>query len=107
VRWWKLDVVKGNLPFWVSEALERAHKTEHRSRGELRVHDVGPVMLSAAEEYEQIGRDLGMIPGGYERRYADPLTGEEVEIFYRPGKIIAVGGRPVSSGHTFLQHPVE
>ena len=34
VRWWKLDVVKGEPPPWVREELDRADKTEYRSRGE-------------------------------------------------------------------------
>lgn len=98
VRWWKLDVTKGNMPGWVSEEINRADKTEYRSRGELRVHNVEPVVVDAASEYEQIGIDLGLLPpGGYERRYTDQSIGEKVEIEFsrHPGRIISVGGRPV------------
>lgn len=100
VHWWKLNVIKGNLPQWVSDALVRARKTEYRSRGELRVHETEPpVVRDAGAEYEQMGRDLGMLPHEYrykEYSYKDPLTGEEVEVFIRPGgRILSVGGRPV------------
>lgn len=78
VHWWKMDVVKGNLPTWVSEDLERASKTEHRSRGVLRVHEVGWT-ISAADEYEH-----RIDPGGYELEYS-----------VHPGRILSVGGRPV------------
>lgn len=99
VRWYKLDVTKGNLPPWVAEDLARASKTEFRSRGELRVHNMEPVVRAAADEYEQMGIDLGMLPpGGYARRYADPWTEEKVEIEFshHEGRIISVGGRRVS-----------
>lgn len=97
VQWYKLNVTKGNPPMWVREDLDRVRRTEYRSRGELRVHEVGSptATVDAAEEYEQLGRDLGMLPGGYDHRYLDPSTGEEVEVFCRPGRIIAVNGRRV------------
>jgi len=95
VKWWKRDVVKGNLPTWVSEDLDRASRTEHRSRGVLRVHEVGSI--SAADEYEQIGRDLGLFPGSYEHRI-DPGGYLEVEHSVHPGRILSVGGRPVRRG---------
>lgn len=58
VRWHRPYVSKGNMPAWVSEELARADKTEYRSRGELRVHDVG---LASADEYVQVGRDLQLL----------------------------------------------
>ena len=69
VRWWKLNIVKGNLPAWVAEDLARADKTEYRSRGEMRVHNMEPAVRDAADEYEQIGRDHGLLPpAGFELR---------------------------------------
>jgi HK97 family phage prohead protease len=64
VQWHKERVSRGNLPQWVASELERAAKAEHRSRGELRVHEVG---LDAVGEYEQVGRDLQLLGG--EHRY--------------------------------------
>jgi hypothetical protein len=93
VHWWKLDVVKGNLPLWVSEDLDRASRTEHRSRGVLRVHEVGST-ISAADKHEQLGRDLGLRPGGYEHRI-DPGGYGELEYSNHPGRILSVNGRPV------------
>ena len=88
VHWWKLDVVKGNMPLWVTEELDGASKIEHRSRGVLRVHEVGST-ISAADEYGALGRELGLLPGGYEHRID---SGELLELEYsnHPGRILSV-----------------
>jgi hypothetical protein len=97
IHWWKRDVVKGNPPDWVRAEVDRAEKFEHRSRGVLRVHEVGSTTVgsttvSAADEYAQLGRDLGLLP--VEHRI-DPDGYGELEYSAHPGRIISVNGRPV------------
>ena len=78
VSWWKSNTSRGDPPWWVRVELDRGEKVEHRSRGELRVH-----------EFSSEGSD------GYEHRTGDFDKGT-VEIFHHPGgRIIAVEGRPV------------
>ena len=94
VRWWKLDVVKGNLPAWVQEDLAHADKTEFRSRHELRVHDLdyekGPY-----SDFERYRRDVGLsVAGSLEDRHMT-INGERVPIEHRPARIISVDGLPV------------
>jgi hypothetical protein len=77
VSWWKSNTSRGDPPWWVRVELDRGGKVEHRSRGELLVHE--------------LASDVGH--GGYEHR----TGGLEVpEIFIHPGgRVIAVDGRPV------------
>jgi hypothetical protein len=93
VRWYKLDVTKGNPPGWVRDELDRFAETEHRSRRVLEVHSLEPSpSVDVGDEYEQLGRELGLLPN-VEHRLG---TYQRPEIEIRPGgRIIAVEGRPV------------
>ena len=99
VRWYKLDVTKGNMPMWVKEELKRADKLEVRQRldRELQVHDVD-YERNPYSDPERYKRDLGLVPGADSREaphgYMN-LDGERVPMEYRPGRIISVGGRKV------------
>lgn len=78
VSWWKLNATKGNPPTWVRAELDRSEKVQHRSRGELCVHE-----LSSEADY------------GYENRTGGFDEGT-LEVFHHPGgRIIAVEGQPV------------
>ena len=59
----------------------------------LEVHSIGPSLaVDAGDEYDRLGRELGLLPGVEHRlgMYERP----EIEI--RPGgRILSVNGRPV------------
>jgi hypothetical protein len=101
VSWYKLDVTKGNPPDWVRAEIDRADsKIERRSRrgGELLVHEVGETAIDIAgstlSEYDRLGMELGLLPGGYEHRIDSGDYGE-LEYSVHPGRILSVGGRPL------------
>ncbi len=94
VRWWKLDVVKGNLPTWVQEELKRADKTEFRHRGESRVHDVD-FERSPYSDPDRFQRDVGLHQGAELEGRHMTINGERVPMEFRPSRILSVGGRPV------------
>ena len=80
VKWYRLDVTKGNPPMWVTEALKRAQKTEYRSRAELIVHEKRPA-TNAADDYAELERYFRHNP--HEIYHSGAL-----------GRVISVGGRP-------------
>jgi len=84
VHWYRLDVTKGNPPMWVREALMRAEKTEHRSRGELVVYEKRSA-VHVADDYEEMARYFRSHPG---------------EIYHSGGlgQILSVEGKPVKRG---------
>jgi hypothetical protein len=101
VKWWKQDVVKGNMPDWVRAEIDRADsKIERRSRwsGELLVHQIGETAVdtpsSTLSDYDRLGMELGLFPGGYEYRRDLDQPGD-LEYSTHPGRILSVNGRPV------------
>ena len=91
VRWWQLDVVKGNLPGWVKEELQRADKTEFRfrHRGELQIHDLD-YERNPYSDVERYQRDVGLIPSDRAATKTMMIEGERVPVEYRPSRIISV-----------------
>jgi hypothetical protein len=71
-------VVKENLPWWVQMDLDRAKKLEHRSRGVLRVHEVGSTSVPRTSTRRSAGISYSSTPsiqGGFSASAGDPYSG--------------------------------
>jgi phage head maturation protease len=89
VSWYKLDVTKSNPPMWVREELDRASKAEHRSRRELRVHEVGesPIELEHRDSTPPIEMRAAIVEDvNFPERIIEVLAapyGQEAIVEYR------------------------
>lgn len=108
VSWYRMNATRGNMPVWVSEELERARKTEYRSRHELRIHEVG---LASTDEYVQVGRDLQLLEDRVHPAAPVELRHASVADVSFPQRTIEVVAAPYGQealveyeGETWLEH---